>query len=150
MKALAIETITANEATNTRLRVMPHPAAPKRGSFTSEAYRLHSFQVLDANGEKVGIVDWIWTDLQTGRGEFLGVNLRWLRGTTRAIPTFGAEIDHETATIQVAYTAAQIKRARRFKIDRALTVREKRRIYFSYQLEPSALHNLIPTSGVAA
>jgi len=69
---------------------------------------------------------------------------------TRAIPTFGAEIDHETATIQVAYTAAQIKRARRFKIDRALTVREKRRIYFSYQLEPSALHNLIPTSGVAA
>ena len=149
MKALAIETGPADEVT-TQLRLMPHTGAPKRGSFTSEVYRLHSFQVLDANGAKVGIVDWIWTDPESGHGEFLGVNLRWLRGTTRAIPTCGAEIDHESATIRVAYTAAQIKRARRFKIDRALTVREKRGIYLRYELEPSTLRSLIPTRNVAA
>ncbi len=150
MKALAIETGTADGVTTTHLRAMPHTKTPKRGSFTSEVYRLHSFQVLDANGEKVGIVDWIWTDPESSRGEFLGVNLRWLRGTTRAIPTHGAEIEHERATIRVAYTAAQIKRARRFKIDRALTVREKRSIYLRYELEPSTLRNLNPAHSVAA
>ena len=150
MKALEIEAGTTEEVTTTQLRVMPHGEALKRGSFTSEVYRLHSFQVLDATGKAVGIVDWIWTDPESGRGEFLGVNLRWLRGTTRAIPTYGAEIDHESATIRVAYTAAQIKRARRFKIDRALTVREKRGIYLRYQLEPSVLRRLIPAPKVAA
>ena len=150
MKALAIKTGTADEVTTTQLRVIPQTEAPKRGFFASEVYRLHSFQVLDANGEKVGIVDWIWTDPKSGHGEFLGVNLRWLRGTTRAIPTYNAEIDHESATIRVAYTAAQIKRARRFKIDRALTVREKRGIYLRYELEPSTLRSLIPTHNVAA
>jgi hypothetical protein len=150
MKALAIEAGTTDETTTTHLRVMPHGEVPKRGSFTSDVYRLHSFRVLDAAGKKIGIVDWIWTDPQSGVGEFLGVNLRWLRGTTRAIPTFGAEIDHETATIRVAYTAAQVKRARRFKIDRSLTAREKRRIYFSYQLQPSTLPSLIAERSVAA
>jgi hypothetical protein len=150
MKALAIGTTTVHEATNTRLHVVPQSQDPKRGSFTSEAYRLHSFIVLDAHGKKVGIVDWIWTDPESGRGEFLGVNLHWLRGTTRAIPTVGAEIDHENGTIRVAYTAAQIKRARRFKIDRALTAREKRRIYFSYELQPSTLPSLIAERSVAA
>ena len=150
MKALAIDTRTADEATTPQLRVMPQAEPPERGSFSSEVYRLHSFQVVDANGEKVGIVDWIWTDPESGHGEFLGVNLRWLRGTTRAIPTQGAEVDRESATIRVAYTAAQIKRARRFKIDRALTVREKRSIYLRYEFELSTLRNLIPARNVAA
>ena len=150
MKALAIDTDTAQDVITPQLRLMPHTKTRKRGSFSSDVYRLHSYGVLDANGEKVGIVDWIWTDPESGHGEFLGVNLRWLRGTTRAIPTNGAEIDHMTATIRVAYTAAQIKRARRFKIDRALTAREKRSIYLRYEFEHSTLHNLIPTRNVAA
>lgn len=150
MKALAIERGTTDEATSTQLNVLRPIETPKRGSFNSDVYRLHSFRVLDAEGKKVGIVDWIWTDQESGLGEFLGVNLHWLRGTTRPIPTLGAEIDHETRTIRVAYPAAQIKRARRFKIDRELTAREKRRICFSYELEPSTLHRLTSVRNLAA
>lgn len=150
MTAPATETTMTDDATDTQLRVVPQTDTRKRGSFTAEVYRLHSYRVLDAEGTKVGIVDWIWTDPETGHGEFLGINLRWLRGTTRAIPTVGAHIDHETATIRVAYTAAQIKRVNRFKIDRALTAREQRRIYFNYQLEPTTLRSLVRARNVAA
>jgi hypothetical protein len=150
MKTLAIDTNTAREATTTQLRIVPQIKVPKRGSFTSDVYRLHSYRVVDADGKKIGIVDWIWTDQESGNGEFLGVHLRWLRGTTRAIPTLGAEIDHETSTIRVAYAAAQIKQVRRFKIDRALTAREKRRIYLSYELAPSTLRTLVPAQNAAA
>jgi len=150
MKTVAIEQTGMNEATPSQLRMMPQVRAPKRGSFTSDVYRLHSFRVLDAEGKKVGIVDWIWTDEESNQGEFLGVHLHWLRGTTRAIPTVGAEIDHENMTIEVAHTAAQIRRAQRFKIDRALTAREKRRICFHYALEPATVPSLMPEQRLAA
>lgn len=150
MKTVTIEQDQMNEAPSRQLRVMPPVKAPKRGSFTSEVYRLHSFRVLDAAGKQVGIVDWIWTDEESGQGEFLGVRLHWLRGTARAIPCVGARIDHDRATIQVQYTTAQIERARRFKIDRSLAAREKRRICFHYALEPSTLPSLLPAGLQAA
>lgn len=150
MNTLEIVADNANETTTTQLRIVPQPSRPRGGSFTSEVYRLHSFRVLDADGKKIGIVDWIWTDQETGHGEFLGVRLHWLRGTARAIPSLGAEIDHETSTIQVACRAAQIERSRRYKIDRKLTAREKRRICFHYALEPVALPSLRPAISAAA
>jgi hypothetical protein len=150
MNALEIATDSANETTTTRLSIVPQPTQPRGGSFTSEVYRLHSFRVLDAHGKKVGIVDWIWTDQESGHGEFLGVGLRWLRGTARAIPALGVEIDRETSTIRVPYTAAQIERARRFKIDRKLAAREKRRICSHYALEPAALSSFMPARSAAA
>jgi hypothetical protein len=150
MKALEIATDSANETTTTHLSIVPQPKQSRGGSFTSEVYRLHSFRVLDAEGKKVGIVDWVWTDQESGHGEFLGVRLHWLRGTARAIPSLGAGIDLETSTIRVAHTAAQIERARRFKIDRKLTAREKRRICLHYALEPAALPSFMPVRSVAA
>jgi hypothetical protein len=139
MNSLAIETDTMDEMASGQLRLMPQSQPLPHGSFTSEVYRLHSFRILDVDGKNVGIVDWIWTDATSGEGEFLGVRLHWLRGTSRAVPTLGAEIDHATGTIRVAHTAAQIKSSRRFKIDRQLTAREKRRISLHYALQPATL-----------
>lgn len=133
-----------------QLHLMPQESRSRRDSFTSEVYRLHSFRVVDADGKKVGIVDWIWKDASSGAGEFLGVHLHWLRGTVRPIPCLGAEINFETATIRVPHTAAQIKRSRRLKIDRTLTAREKRSICFHYAVQPAALPSLANLQSSAA
>ncbi len=147
MKPATIET---DEAQRHDLHLVPPSQRSRGGSLTVDVYRLHSFRVLDASGKNVGTVDWIWTDTTSGAGEFLGVRLHWLRGKAQAIPTVGATIDHASATIRVAYTAAHIGRARRFKIDRALTAREKRRICFHYELQPAALPGLISLQSSAA
>lgn len=152
MKALQLDretdysSRTNDQATTAKLSILPHD----HGALTSQVYRLHSYRVLDGDGKNVGIVDWIWTDEASGHGEFLGVSLHWLRGKARAMPALGAEIDHETATIRVPYTATQIKHARRFKIDRRLTAREKRRICFHYELQPATLPSLMPMRQSAA
>lgn len=148
MNALQMETETASD-TIPYLSIVPHVTSPD-GALTAQVYRLHSFQVLDRDGRKVGIVDWIWTNQESGHGEFLGVSLRWLRGTARAIPVMGAQIDHDAATIRVAYTADEIKRARRFKIDRELTARDKRRICFHYEVQPTVLRGLRAVESSAA
>jgi hypothetical protein len=150
MNTLEIATDNANETTTTQLSIVPQSNRPRGGSFTSEVYRLHSFRVLDADGKKVGIVDWIWTDEESGHGEFLGVRMHWLRGMARAIPCLGATIDRETKTMRVAYTAAQIACARRFKIDRRLTAHEKTDICIHYVLEPATMPGLMPAQRSAA
>jgi len=84
-------------------------------------YWLHGFRVLDADGESVGLIDWIWADEVSGHGQFIGVRLRWLRGTALAMPVDGMRIDHHSSTVRVAYTTKQIKQGRRCSIDRALS-----------------------------
>ena len=148
MNALQMETETAND-TIPYLSIVPHGTSPD-GALTVRVYRLHGFQVLDRDGRKIGIVDWIWTNQDSGHGEFLGVNLRWLRGTARAIPVLGAQIDQDAATIRVNYTVDEIKQARRFKIDRELTARDKRRIRFHYEVQPTVLHGLRAVESSAA
>lgn len=138
------------QVTTTQLHVVPQSKRVRAGSFTADVYRLHGFRILDSEGKTVNRVDWIWKDEESGQGEFLGVHLHWLRGRARALPSLGAEIDPQTSTIRVPYTAAQIERARRFKIDRALTAREKRRICFHYAVEPSRLPSLGPAQSSAA
>ncbi len=150
MNTLVRKTNGTEKTSTGQLHLMSQETRVRGGSFTSEVYRLHSFRVVDADGNNVGIVDWIWKDASSGEGEFLGVHLHWLRGTARPIPSIGAEINFETATIRVAYTAAQIKRYRRLKIDRMLTAREKRSICFHYAVQPAALPSLAKLQSAAA
>lgn len=117
-------TITAMD-TNTRIaRIHPDSAGP----FSEDLYRYHGFRVFDRNGERVGIVDWIWTNERTGEarppqgGEshHIGLQIQWLRGRARAVPAAGAVINWELGIIQVPLSRNQIATAPRFKIDAPL------------------------------
>jgi hypothetical protein len=105
-------------------------------ALTGKLYRFHGMPVVDVNGETVGQIDWIWSDDTSGRGTHLGVQLRWLRGTARAVPAGDLLLDPRTSTIQVAYRKDQIKRAPRFAIDRSLSADHQRAISAHYS-EPA-------------
>ncbi|MBV9281436.1 MAG: hypothetical protein JOZ41_15255 [Chloroflexi bacterium] len=121
----------------------------RRNPLVGRLYQYHGFRVVDVNGEQVGLVDWIWSDGTTGQGEFLGVQLQWLRGKARAVPALGLRIDRQTSTIRVAYAAEQVKNARRFSIDRPLTVEQKTAIYSHFELEPAIVPVLVGAEAAA-
>ncbi|MDQ2743436.1 MAG: PRC-barrel domain-containing protein [Chloroflexota bacterium] len=102
-------------------------------------YRLHGFRVLDVDGESVGQIDWIWADEVSGHGQFIGVRLRWLRGTALAVPIDGMRIDNHTSTVRVANTRKQIKQAGRCSIDRTLTEVQKCAIHAHYAPAPATV-----------
>jgi hypothetical protein len=88
-----------------------------------------------------------------GRGHpacVIGVQLRWLRGTARAVPADGVQIDRQSATIRVAYRKDQIKRSPRFAIDRALTAEQKRSIRSHYSPPPAVAPSPAMADGLAA
>jgi hypothetical protein len=119
-------------------------------TLTGKLYQFHGFRVLDADGQSVGIVDWIWSDHAGAPGEFLGVHLRWLRGTARAVPAEGAQLDRRNATIRVAYRKDQIRRAPRFAIDRALNAEQKRSIRSHYRPSPAFVPGPATVEGLVA
>jgi hypothetical protein len=124
--------------------------APSRTALVGKLYQFHGFRVLDADDQPVGIVDWIWPDEASGQGDVIGVQLRWLRGTARAVPADGVQIDRQSATIRVAYRKDQIKRSPRFTIDRALTADQKRSIRSHYSPPPAVAPSPAMAEGMAA
>jgi hypothetical protein len=106
---------------------------PSGGALAGPLYQFHGFRVLDPDDQPVGIVDWIWSEDGDGRHHFIGVQLRWLRGTARAVPADGVRIDRENSTIRVAYRKEQIKRAPRFAINRVLTAEQGSRVRSHYR-----------------
>jgi hypothetical protein len=111
-------------------------------AYTSELYRLHGFRVIDVEGVPVGEIDWVWTDDVSKQAEFIGIRLRWIAGTARPIPAIDALMDVTSRTIEVPYTARQIRRAGRLKIDRMLSLRDKRRVCFHYRVDPHVVPSL--------
>lgn len=131
------------------------PSPPPAGGWTLAAqqgklYRFHGFRVLDVYGERVGFIDWIWADDTGSVGAFLGVQLRWLRGTARAVPASEAQIDPQTSTVRLAWSKEQIKRAPRFSIDRHLTSDQKRSIRFHFRRETGAVSGRRVTEAMVA
>jgi len=114
-------------------------------ALTGKLCRFHSFRVLDADGQHLGLVDWIWADTANQRGEFIGVHLRWLRGSVLTIPAHGARVDVHSPTIQVVYTTGLVKRAPRFSIDRELTANQKQTILDHYSLQRTAVPGAVQT-----
>jgi hypothetical protein len=119
-------------------------AAPSRTELDGRLYRFHGLCVLDLTGRPIGQIDWIWSSGQ--HGEFIGVQLQWLRGKARAIPAASIEVDPAAGAVTVPYTRAEINRAPRHKIDRDLTVAEKRAIRAHYDRRP----RFVPSADAAA
>jgi hypothetical protein len=134
MTAIKTTPLTATSATK--------KTVGSNNPLASRLYQLHGFQILDAFGKQVGLVDWIWSDQASGLGEFIGVQLQLLRGKARAIPTRAAQVDMKTKTVRVTYRRDEIKRAPRFSIDRVLTDAQKQSIQSFYSLRPAIAPSL--------
>lgn len=113
--------MTTNTATHDRTMRKAQPFTQSTGPMSGALYRFHGFNVFDSNGERVGIVDWIWTNATTGEGDHIGLQLQWLRGRARAVPAAGVLVDRELEMVRLPVTKRQISRALRFRIDRALS-----------------------------
>lgn len=149
MKTTVREPRATDDHQQTDEWIMPVALSESRSSLSGKMYRYHGMTVQDINGETVGQVDWIWHDDVTGQGDLIGVGLRWLRGTARAIPAQDVWIDHSDRTIRVAFSKDQIKSARRLSIGRAPTAREKRAVALQYRM-PQLIASRRTASGAVA
>jgi hypothetical protein len=129
---------------------MPGAGPALANTFTGKLYRYHGMCVLDAADREVGIVDWVWSDAPMSHGEFIGVQLQWLRGKARAIPTEGSTVDVETRTVRVPYVKDQIRRAARYAIDRQLSADARRDIWAQYTGAPVRAPDKVAPTAVAA
>lgn len=100
-----------------------------------EAARIFGFQVTDSSGNRIGHVDNVWIDDTTNELEFVGVKTGRIMGKTHVIPVGRSRIsDH---TIQLPFTAEQIKNAPSFSGDEELTPEQEEEIYSYYGDERS-------------
>src|SRR5947209_3769351 len=110
--------------TNTTIdRTLPQsqPSMQDAEPFSGRLYRFHGFRVFDRHGERIGIVDWIWTNEKTGVGDHIGLQIHWLRGKARAVPATGARVDTELGLVRLPFNKHQIAGAPRFRIDQGLS-----------------------------
>lgn len=119
-------------------------------ALTGRLYRYHGLRVLDVDGAAVGQIDWVWSDGESGHGTFIGVKLRWLRGTARAVPVQDVEIDMAARTIRLPYRKEQINRAPHCAINRALTGGQKYSIRAHYGHERGAVSRKSIADGLVA
>ena len=117
---------------------------------------MFGYDVLDADGNKVGDVDGLWIDSDTDEPEYVGIYVSWLlRGKTHIIPLANAQIDENDETIQLPYSEDQIKNAPVFGTDVELTPEQEDEIYQYYGLDrstasPAATEGLAGAGTVAS
>jgi hypothetical protein len=119
-------------------------------AFAGELYRYHGFRVFDNNGERIGIVDWIWTREVGGRGDHIGLQLQWLRGKATAVPAAGAIVDPERRIVRVPFSKQQIAGAPRFRIDRPLSQAHRAEIAAHFRPEPQVVRRPARVESAAA
>ena len=72
--------------------------------------RVFDYDVHDKDGKSIGTVSAIWED-ETGRPAFIGVLTSWLMGRTNVAPAFGADVNHHSHAVRLAYSEDVIKNA---------------------------------------
>src|SRR5689334_21299797 len=86
--------------------------------------------VLDSGGERLGGVREIYLDRETGHPEWVLVDVE--NDTARFVPLADASVG--TATIQVAHTASEIRKAPGIGAEAQIDQAEERRLYAHYGL----------------
>ena len=87
---------------------------------------------VDANGEKIGSIDEIYEDTETGKPEWLAVKTGMFGSKLSFIPL--AEASESGEGIRVPYTKAQVKDAPNADATDGLSQEEERRLYSHYGL----------------
>jgi uncharacterized protein (TIGR02271 family) len=104
---------------------------------------------IDANGEKIGSIDEIYEDTETGKPEWLAVKTGLFGSKVSFIPL--AEASESTDGIRVPYTKSQVKDAPNADADNGLSQEEERRLYSHYGLPYSEISSDtgLPEGGTA-
>ncbi|HKP97718.1 MAG TPA: PRC-barrel domain-containing protein [Fibrobacteria bacterium] len=96
-------------------------------------HRLIGFEVLDRDGNRVGVVDAVFED-EPDRREFLGMRLGTLGlGRLRLVPAQFAEIDENTRKIKFPFPAHMLERAPAFDGDFEFGSESERKVYDYYR-----------------
>jgi uncharacterized protein (TIGR02271 family) len=90
-------------------------------------------EVRDPSGEKIGSVEEIYLDDQTGKPEWLAVKTGLLGSKQSFVPVEGASAADDTVTVR--YDKAQVKDAPGVDPDGELSQEEEQRLYRHYGLE---------------
>jgi len=100
---------------------------------TQDIGSLRGQQVLDRDGDKIGKVDEIYLDEQTGKPEWLAVNTGLFGSNLSFIPL--AQATTEGDSVRVPYEKSQVKDAPNAQADGQLSQEEEARLYRHYGLD---------------
>jgi uncharacterized protein (TIGR02271 family) len=100
---------------------------------TSDVAQVRGLQLIDRDGDKVGKIDEIYLDEQTGQPEWLAVNTGLFGTNVSFVPL--AQATNEGDQVRVPYEKSQIKDAPNASADGQLSQEEEQRLYSHYGLE---------------
>jgi len=90
----------------------------------------------DSTGSKIGSIDQIYLDDQSGQPEWLTVSTGWFGTSTQFVPIAGTTVHNEG--IKVPYTEDHIKDAPAVDADQHLDADQERRLYEHYGFQHDA------------
>jgi len=94
-------------------------------------------EVHDSSGNKIGSVDQIYYDDETGRPDWITVSTGWFGTSTQFIPIYGSEM-HSSGGISVEYTEDHIKDAPSIDGDAHLDADQEAKLWKHYGLDYKA------------
>ena len=100
---------------------------------TNDVAQLRGLQLIDRDGDKVGKIDEIYLDEQTGQPEWLAVNTGLFGSNVSFVPL--AQATTEGDTVRVPYEKSQIKDAPNASADGQLSQEEESRLYQHYGMD---------------
>jgi stress response protein YsnF len=100
----------------------------------------------DAHGEKIGRIENVYADDQTGRAEWVTVKTGWFGTNVSFVPIRGAE--RQDDDMIVAWDKDTVKNAPNLDADAHLSEEEERRLYAHYGIQERGFE--APTTGRAA
>src|SRR3954463_6164771 len=100
---------------------------------TQDVAQLRGTQLVDSSGSKVGKIDEIYLDEQTGQPEWLAVNTGLFGSNVSFVPL--AQATTEGEAVCVPYEKSQTKAAPNAKADGQLSQEEEARLYRHYGME---------------
>jgi len=106
---------------------------------TNDVAQLRGQQLFDRDGDKVGKIDEIYLDEQTGQPEWLAVNTGLFGSNVSFVPL--AQATTEGDSVRVPYEKSQIKDAPNASADGQLSQEEESRLYRHYGLEYGEGHS---------
>jgi uncharacterized protein (TIGR02271 family) len=99
---------------------------------TESVAQLRGAEVIDASGDKVGTVEEIYLDQESGQPEWALVKTGLFGSKSTFVPLSGAQPQDDTLRVQ--YEKAQIKDAPKIDADQQLSQSEERELYQHYGL----------------
>ena len=106
---------------------------------TSDVAQLRGQQLIDRDGDKVGKIDEIYLDEQTGQPEWLAVNTGLFGSNVSFVPL--AQATTEGDAVRVPYEKSQVKDAPNASADGQLSQEEESRLYQHYGMEYGEGHS---------